>query len=114
MLHRGRLMKGGASCPPCWLAKSRLKQCVVHDCMQILPVQRISSTTKCCCKTEIHGKSFHSCLKTDPYYINNSEWEWKSPELLPTVSWSDVMIFMVSTPSPHTREAVKVEESPSL
>ena len=52
-------------------------------------------------------------LKTDPYCINNSEWE-KSPELLPTVSCSDVMIFMVSTPSPHIREAVKVEESPSL
>ena len=109
MLYRGRLMRGGASCPPCWLAESRLKQCVVHGCMQILPVQRISSTTKCCCKAEIHGKSFHSW---SPYCIKNSEWQ-NSSESLPTVSWIDVMIFMVSTPSPHTREAVKVEESPS-
>ena len=62
----------------------------------------------------IHGKVSTVGLKTNPYCINNSEWERKSPELLPTVSWRDVMIFMVSTPSPYTSEAVKVEESPSL
>ena len=37
-------------------------------------------------------------LKTDPYCI----------KLLPEISWSDVMIYMISTPSPYTGEAVKV------
>ena len=48
-----------------------------------------------------------SGLKTDPYCIKDLEWE-KSPELLPEISWSDVMIYMISTPSPYTGEAVKV------
>ena len=46
-------------------------------------------------------------LKTDPYCIEECDWE-KSPELLPALSWSDVMVYMISTPSPYTGEAVKV------
>uniref|UniRef100_A0A1X7VNI4 Uncharacterized protein n=1 Tax=Amphimedon queenslandica TaxID=400682 RepID=A0A1X7VNI4_AMPQE len=45
-------------------------------------------------------------LKVDPYSIKNSEWE-KSPELLPAISWSDVTVYMISTPSPYTGEALK-------
>ena len=46
-------------------------------------------------------------LRTDPYCINDLEWE-KSPEFLPEMRWSDVMVYMIETPSPYTGEAVKV------
>ena len=38
-------------------------------------------------------------LTTDPYCIE--EWT-EAPEDIPSVHWSDVMIYMVATPSPYT------------
>ena len=49
-----------------------------------------------------------SGLKTDPYCLVGNEWH-KNPEKLPEVSWSDVFTYMISTPSPYTKEAVKVK-----
>ena len=46
-------------------------------------------------------------LTTDPYCIE--EWT-EAPEDVLSVQWSDVMIYMVTTPSPYTREEIKVSE----
>ena len=46
-------------------------------------------------------------LTKDPYCIEG--WT-EAPEDVPSVQWSDVMIYMVSTPSPYTREEIKVSE----
>jgi len=46
-------------------------------------------------------------LTSDPYCLENSEWE-KNPEELPLLTFSDVMMFMVATPSPYTKESIKV------
>ena len=44
-------------------------------------------------------------LSVDPYVIE--EWT-QDPETVPRLAWSDVMLYMVSTPSPFTKEALKV------
>lgn len=44
-------------------------------------------------------------LSKDPYAIE--EWT-ETPESTPDVQWSDMMLYMISTPSPYTREAIKV------
>ena len=45
-------------------------------------------------------------LNKDPYVIN----DWTdSPEIIPDVHYSDMMLYMTATPSPYTREAVKVK-----
>ena len=46
-------------------------------------------------------------LSNDPYCLESPEWE-KDPENLPSLSRSDMMMFMVSTPSPYTKESIKV------
>jgi len=33
----------------------------------------------------------------------------ENPENLPEVKWSDMMLYMVTTPSPYTREEIKVK-----
>jgi len=44
-------------------------------------------------------------LVIDPYSI--SEWE-EDPQDIPRVTWSDMVYFMTTTPSPYTREELKV------
>ena len=44
-------------------------------------------------------------LTIDPYSISN--WE-EEPTTIPNVKWSDMVLYMVSTPSPYTREEIKV------
>ena len=46
-------------------------------------------------------------LSIDPYCIDESEWS-REPEIVPELCWSDVMLYMVSTPSLHTKEGIKV------
>ena len=41
----------------------------------------------------------------DPYLIDN--WT-RDPETIPQLTWSDAMLYMVSTPSPYTKEAIRV------
>ena len=45
-------------------------------------------------------------LSVDPYVIEN--WT-EDPESIPRLAWSDVTLYMVSTPSPYTKEAIKVD-----
>jgi len=44
-------------------------------------------------------------LKVDPYTI--SSWT-EDPSMIPDVKWSDMVLYMVSTPSPYTCEEIKV------
>lgn len=46
-------------------------------------------------------------LKEDPYSIAECRWT-ENPETIPKVSWSDLMLYMIQTPSPYTREEIKV------
>ena len=46
-------------------------------------------------------------LNTDPYCIDDLEWT-REPEATLQLVWSDLMLYMVSTPSPYTKEAIKV------
>ena len=46
-------------------------------------------------------------LNTDPYTIAEQFWS-DNPDHIPLVNWSDVLLYMVSTPSPYTREQLKV------
>ena len=57
-------------------------------------------------KKRYKEKVLLSGLKKDPY-CTDLDWE-KNPEILPKLALSDVMVYMISTPSPHTGEAVKV------
>ena len=44
-------------------------------------------------------------LKHDPYVIE----DWcENPASLPDVQWSDLVVYMTTTPSQFTREAIKV------
>ena len=45
-------------------------------------------------------------LAIDPYSI--SEWE-EDPQDIPSVTWSDMVYYMANTPSPYTREELKVD-----
>ncbi len=44
-------------------------------------------------------------LAQDPYAIQ--EWT-ESPDLIPDVKWSDMMLYMIATPSQYTKEEIKV------
>ena len=56
-------------------------------------------------KTRYEKKVLATGLKKDPYTINN----WTdSPDVIPNVQYSDMMLYMTVTPSPYTREAIKV------
>ena len=46
-------------------------------------------------------------LDVDPYAIDAGLWSHE-PEVIPQLSLSDVMLYMVSKPSLHTKEAIKV------
>ena len=52
-------------------------------------------------------------LQVDPYAIADNLWTHE-PETIPPLSWSDVMLYMVSTPSPYTKEAIKVASNASV
>ena len=48
-------------------------------------------------------------LNVDPYHsaIDLEQWS-RNPEVLPKVQWSDVLLYMISTPSPYMKESIKV------
>ncbi len=58
-------------------------------------------------KVRYQSKIFATGLTVDPYTIEDAEWT-REPETIPQLLWSDLMLYMVSTPSPHTKEAIKV------
>ena len=52
-------------------------------------------------------KVLASGLSIDPYAID--DWYWTEvPETVPDTQWSDMMVYMKATPSPYTREEIKV------
>ena len=53
------------------------------------------------------SKVISSGLRTDPYAIDDRHWT-ETPEIVPDVQWSDMMLYMIATPSPYTREEIKV------
>ena len=53
------------------------------------------------------SKVISSGLNIDPYAIDDSQWT-EAPAAVPAVQWSDMMIYMIATPSPYTREEIKV------
>ena len=59
-------------------------------------------------KKRFESKILSAGLDIDPYVIE--EWT-QNPEDIPKVQWSDVVLYMVSTPSPYTKEAIKVIQS---
>ena len=56
-------------------------------------------------KQRYENKITGTGLDVDPYVID--EWT-QDPTNIPRMAWSDVCLYMVSTPSPYTKEAVKV------
>ena len=56
-------------------------------------------------KMRYESKVVSAGLDVDPYVIEG--WS-QNPEDIPKVHWSDVVLYMVSTPSPYTKEAIKV------
>ena len=56
-------------------------------------------------KTRYESKVLSSGLKVDPYSITT--WMVNSEDF-PEVNISDMVMYMISTPSPYTREEIKV------
>jgi len=56
-------------------------------------------------KTRYETKVLSTGLKVDPYSI--STW-MVNPEEFPEVNLSDMVMYMISTPSPYMREEIKV------
>ena len=51
------------------------------------------------------SKERYERLKHDPYVIE----DWcENPASLPDIQWSDLVVYMTSTPGQFTREAIKV------
>lgn len=46
-------------------------------------------------------------LKADPYAIPSEQWV-AEPSEVPKVAWSDMFVYMIATPSPYTKEEIKV------
>ena len=46
-------------------------------------------------------------LDIDPYTIEDAKWS-QEPQTIPSLGWSDVCLYMTCTPSPYTKEALKV------
>ena len=58
-------------------------------------------------KTRYELKVTSTGLNVDPYCIDESLWT-REPEVIPKMMWTDILFYMVSTPSPYTKEAIKV------
>ena len=56
-------------------------------------------------KQRYEKKVASTALTVDPYVID--DWT-EASETIPQLAWSDVSLYMVSTPSPYTKEALKV------
>ena len=58
-------------------------------------------------KVRYSQKLIKNGLNIDPYSITSDQWS-KELTNIPEVKWSDMFIYLVSTPSPYTREELKV------
>ena len=59
-------------------------------------------------RSRYERKVISAGLKKDPYAID--EWT-ENPETIPSVQWSDMVLYMIVSPSPYTREEIKVVSS---
>jgi len=59
-------------------------------------------------KKRYQSKVTSAGLRIDPYSI--TQWS-EDPDEIPSVTWSDVVLYMVTTPSPYTLEEVKVRQN---
>ena len=48
-----------------------------------------------------------SGLKTDPYVIPDESWT-EEPMTVLLISWSDLFVYIILTPSPYTKQELKV------
>ena len=47
--------------------------------------------------------------------LNNGIAQWStSPEAVPDLTWSDMVLYMISTPSPYTKEEIKASDSTTV
>ena len=58
-------------------------------------------------KTRHTEKITGTGLKTDPCVIQNKSWTEEHVSV-PQVSWSDMFLYMISTPSPYIKQEMKV------
>jgi len=58
-------------------------------------------------KHRYESKVISAGLDSDPYCITDSEWS-ETPMTIPDIHWSDFVTYMVDTPSPYTKEEIKV------
>ena len=75
--------------------------------MALLKVSEYYTTLSVEGKKRYETKLLVSGLDRDPYAIEESEWT-RELQTIPYITWSDIMVYMLSTPSPHTTEAIKV------
>ena len=66
-------------------------------------IQNLSADSR----SRYESKVMLAGLKIDPYLIDASDWS-ENPDTAPNVRWSDMMLYMTSTPSPYTKEEIKV------
>lgn len=43
----------------------------------------------------------------DPYAVEEESWD-ASPDEIPNVEWNNLYLYMIATPSQHTREEIRV------
>ena len=70
--------------------------------MRFNGMQRISEYTQslsAVSRARYESKVTSTGLNTDPYAIDDSQWS-TSPEAVPDLTWSDMVLYMISTPSP--------------
>ena len=91
--------------------QARSAVCVHYDyCNYTMQLDQVSEyfcglpeETKARYSTKICGVG----LKTDPYANPNELW-MVEPDQIPNVAWSDMFMYMITTPSAYTREEMKV------
>ena len=58
-------------------------------------------------KHRYEAKLSNHGLSVDPYVVKDPDWV-NNPAVIPQIAYSDLMLYMTSTPSSHTKEAIKV------
>ena len=84
--------------------------------MRFNGMQRISEYTQslsAVSRARYESKVTSTGLNTDPYAIDDSQWS-TSPEAVPDLTWSDMVLHMISTPSPYTKEEIKASDSTTV
>ena len=106
-------MHGWAKQPLLWRAAARGKRSQTGYPQTYLQTMSLFKKSEHICsisdisRGRYEAKVTATGLDIDPYAIDAGLW-LHEPEVIPQLSLSDVMLYMVSTPSPYTKEAIKV------